>query len=417
VPLRGPRFSKDPVLEECFAGHHRMFAGEDGLPVRRVQAALIELGFPVGALGDDGKFGPDTGAAVTAYKTARGLSPNDPVVGAGTSKSLDDDLFVDPPELDPAFGEFAPFSVQHQMEPFVAFELIAMLRAPLDSWRHMMGNFTLTSLNSGLLLGIAAQSRAIDLRDAFLAAANPIQPDGNTAEDEFDQDIVPDPVQAVTITFRAGNDDRAFMLIADEVILGRARIFRVNGQSAPSTLIGTLMHELSHVRNLAGSDFLSLADDSDTDAFADTQLAAMRSAAGPRTAEVMRTWVEEMVARHLEWIVLQELNGTPGTIAVMGVQPAELAAAANFYFVEVPGTYDFNDYGKLLTAEGNELRFQQIALWLRKCATFVFSDDSDADQQSTLLFQAAADFIEALTDASPPLPPPNGVFPLLADFH
>jgi len=35
-----------------------------------------------------------------------------------------------------------------------------------------MGNFTLTSLNSGLLLGIAAQSRAIDLRDVHDAAAS-----------------------------------------------------------------------------------------------------------------------------------------------------------------------------------------------------------------------------------------------------
>jgi hypothetical protein len=409
----------DPVLEECFAGRHRMMAPEDGLPVKRVQSALIELGRSVGPAGDDGVFGDDTGTAVTAYKTDKGLSPNDPVVGPGTSKALDDDLFVDPPELDPAFGEFAPFVVKHLLEPFVARELIAMLRAPLDSWRHMMATFTLNSLNSGLLLGIVAQSRGIDLREPFLAVANPTQPNGDTADFQFDQDIIPEPrAHGVTVTFRAGNDDRAFMLIADQVILGRAHIFRRSGGQAPSTLIGTLMHELMHVRNLTASALLDQTPDSDADSFADTQLAAMRSAdGGAPTAVGMRGYVEEFVARHLEWIVLQELAGTPGTIAIRGLQPDQLAAAANFYFVEVPDTYDVNDYGKLLTAEGDDFRFRQIALWLRKCASFSFSDDPDADNQATLLFNAAADLIAARNDDSPPLPDPNGVFPLPADFQ
>jgi hypothetical protein len=44
MPLRGPRFSGAPILEECFAGGHRMLFGEDGLPVKPVQHALIELG-------------------------------------------------------------------------------------------------------------------------------------------------------------------------------------------------------------------------------------------------------------------------------------------------------------------------------------------------------------------------------------
>lgn len=418
MPLRGPRFSGDPVLEDCFAGNHRMLAPEDGLAVKRVQSALIELGKSVGPLGDDGVFGTGTGTAVTEYKTEKGLSPNDPVVGPGTSKALDDDLFVDPPELDPAFGEFAPFVVDHRLEPFVARELIVMLRAPLDSWRHMLAGFTLSSLSSGFLLGIVAMSRGRDLHDAFIAAADPTQPGGVSAENAFTDAVAPVPADGVTVTFRAAGDDRALVLIGDTVILGRARITRASdGTQAPSTLVGTLMHELTHVRNLAGSDALSLTQDTDTSAFADTELAQARSAAGPRTAEVMRLWVEEMVPRHLEWIGLQEVAGTPGTIAVRGVQPAELAAAANFYFVEVPGTYDMNDYGKLLTAEGDQLRFHQIELWLRQCATFTFSTDPDADEQATLLFKAAADFISQQTDDSPPLPQPNGVFPLPADFH
>jgi hypothetical protein len=43
---------------------------------------------------------------VTAYKAFKGLVANDPVVGPATSKALDDDLFFEPPVLDPAFAEF-----------------------------------------------------------------------------------------------------------------------------------------------------------------------------------------------------------------------------------------------------------------------------------------------------------------------
>jgi hypothetical protein len=419
MPLRGPRFSGDPILEECVAGRHRMMAPEDGLPVKRVQSALIELGTSVGPARDDGTFGPDTGNAVTAYKTDKGLIPNDPVVGPGTSKALDDDLFVDPPELDPAFGEFAPAVVEHRLEPFIGRELSAMLQAPLDSWRHMLGGFALRSLNSGFLVGIVAQSRATDLREPFLAVANPVQPSGVSAELEFDNAIVPAPVSGVTVTFQAGGDQRAFIVIGDHVILGRAQITRASTSThAPSTLLGTLVHELTHVRNLAGSEILGLTDDTDTDAFADTGLAQARSAAGPRTAEVLRVFVEEMVSRHIEWIVLQEQAGTPGTIAVRTLQPEELGAAVNFYFVDVPVIYDFNEYGRGIVAQGDAMRFRQLELWLRQCATFTFSDDEEADRQSTLLFQAAAAFM-ADKAAAPiaPLPEPNGLFPLPADFH
>ncbi|MFM2078291.1 MAG: hypothetical protein RJA49_2181, partial [Actinomycetota bacterium] len=93
MALRGPRFSGDPVLEECQAGRHRMMAPEDGLPVMRVQAALIELGRSIGDAGADGIFGQATGNAVSEYKRVKGLEPDDPVVGAGTSTALDDDLF------------------------------------------------------------------------------------------------------------------------------------------------------------------------------------------------------------------------------------------------------------------------------------------------------------------------------------
>jgi hypothetical protein len=41
------RLAGDPVLEECLAGRHRMLAGEQGLSVKRVQQALLDLGLTV----------------------------------------------------------------------------------------------------------------------------------------------------------------------------------------------------------------------------------------------------------------------------------------------------------------------------------------------------------------------------------
>ncbi|MFI1367429.1 peptidoglycan-binding protein [Streptomyces griseochromogenes] len=88
-PLRAPRFAGDPVLEQCLAGTHRMLAPEEGRAVMKVQAALIDLGFPLPRFGADGRFGDETGQAVSAFKRGQGLAPDDPVVGTGTMAALD----------------------------------------------------------------------------------------------------------------------------------------------------------------------------------------------------------------------------------------------------------------------------------------------------------------------------------------
>lgn len=88
-PLRSARFAGDPVLEACVLGTHRMMAPERGRAVLKVQSALIDLGFSVGAAGADGIFGDGTGGAVVAFKVREGLVPSDPVVGVGTMGRLD----------------------------------------------------------------------------------------------------------------------------------------------------------------------------------------------------------------------------------------------------------------------------------------------------------------------------------------
>jgi len=418
MALRSVRLKGDQVLENCLAGTHRMFAGEDGLSVMRVQSALLDLGRSLGPRGADGTFGPATGAAVTAYKADHGLVPNDPVVGPGTTRALDDELFHDPPELDPVFGEFSPAVVEHRLEQFVARELIALLRAPLDSCRHMLGRFALDALNSGTLLGIVAQSRAIDLRDAYLAIADEEQQDGLTAEEFFD-DALTSVDLANTFTYFVEGEPRAFIVISDRVILGRASIFRrSDGTRAPSPLSGVLVHELTHARNLVQIQSLLATDDTDTDAYADTDLAQTLSAAAGPTAGTLRSYVAEIAARHVHWIAVQELAGTPAEIAIRGLAAEDLARAAIFYFVEVPNLYDRNGYGAAIQTQGSAVSFEQLHLWLRLCAAQSFSDISDHDALSTEVFEAAARFCEdQIPNGTLDVAPANGVFPLSQDFH
>ena len=85
--LSAPRFYADTVLSSCLDGH-RIFQGSGDPPesVARVQQALLDLGFDVTV---DGMFGDGTGTAVHDFKVARGLVPDDPVVGPGTMAALD----------------------------------------------------------------------------------------------------------------------------------------------------------------------------------------------------------------------------------------------------------------------------------------------------------------------------------------
>jgi hypothetical protein len=417
MPLRSARLTGDPFLESCLNGTDRIFSGRDGLTVMRLQSALLDVGLSVGPAGTDGIFGSDTGAAVTTFKTGHGLVPNDPVVGSGTTQALDDDLFFDPAVLDPVFGEFSPAVVDHRLEQFVARELVFLLLAPLDSWRQMLGRFTADALASGQILGITANSRAIDLRDPFLAVADPVQ-DGSPVDQFIDDAIIAERAHGVTVEFTVNGEPRSFILINDQVILGRAATFLAGSAlRAPETLLGTLVHELTHARNLVQSAELGDTSDTDSAVFTDTTLAQTRTAlTGIRTAAGLRSFVEEVVARHVHWVVLQELAGTPGSIAVLQLGAGNLAAAAHFYFFDRRGTWDVNDYGQQLFAQGDAAKFAQLAAFLRRCAAQSFSTDFDADNASTQAFQAAAQFCDDQASNPTGLPPSDGCFPLLQDF-
>ena len=92
--LVSARFAGDPVLQACLDGTHRMLAPESGEAVRKVQQALLDLGFQLPVFGADATYGDETAAAVTQFKIAQGIEPSDGVVGPKTMAALDA-LFAD----------------------------------------------------------------------------------------------------------------------------------------------------------------------------------------------------------------------------------------------------------------------------------------------------------------------------------
>src|SRR4051794_40017879 len=101
--LRSLRFLGEPILVQCRQGTHRMMKPEEGPAVFKIQTALIDRGFPLPIFGVDGRFGDETAAAVSAYKSSKGLSPADGVVGPGTMGALDDDFAAELRPIAPWF--------------------------------------------------------------------------------------------------------------------------------------------------------------------------------------------------------------------------------------------------------------------------------------------------------------------------
>lgn len=399
--LNSARFSGDRILEQCAAGTFRMLAGQDSLSVLRVQEALAVLGYYAGKL--DGDFGSQTGTAVSAFKVANGLSPADPVVGAGTSTRLDALMFVDPPALDPAFGELAPYVAAHLVEPFVGFELNYLLSCPLDSLRHEIGVAMLLLLRSNDCLAIVAQTRAVDIPDPRVTA-------------EAKDRMATFTSSAITVPF-TGTDglDHVAVAIKDLTIMGRRFSANIHGKKAVVGMREALCHELTHVRNLH-RDLLSTPD-SDGSAYLDTGLAANLSAStGQSTAVVLQHFVHEIVASHVGWITIREDAGDP--FAARFLPAAALAEVAYYYFMQTDlGWFRDNGYMAAFRASGDNVTYRQIALWLRIAAGFTFSDNAEVNDVSAQLFWDAAFAAEDLAaDPGAAHLPADGVYPAPTDY-
>lgn len=405
MALQSARFSGDPVLEQCLAGTHRMFAPEENLSVMRVQEALRRLDFDPGPL--DGIFGGTTGTAVSKFKQEHNLSPTDPVVGVGTSGKLDSLLLHSPPALDPDFAELAPFVAAHSVEPFVGLELTPLILAPLNSQRHDVARSMLDALNSGHCLAMVAGSRASGVQDPRIPA-------------DVKAEMANLGPSAGMVREFTGTDGAEHIVMAIDDLTIRGKRFLVHRPTLRKVKIdlrGTLCHELTHIRNSG----LGLADtpDLDTDTFLDPNLAAAMSAAsGRQTARVFAQFAHEMNARHVDWIIEQEVAGNP--FAAQFLQPVELSEAAHFYFAESDREFYFQDNGYIgaILARGHTAIYQQMALWLRHCAQMTFNHDPAKQAISAQLFLDAADSAE-LTAVNPGLlrPPGNGLFPLSQNFQ
>lgn len=403
MAMQAARFLGDPVLNACLAGAHRMLADEDNISVMRVQEALNTMGYAAGPL--DGIFGLNTGAAVSAYKSDHGLQPTDPVVGPGTSAQLDADLFTDPAYLDPAFGEVASYVAAQVMDPFAGFEITHLLNTPLNSQRRDVGFFLLSALDSGLCRAIVTASRALSIPDPRV----PAQTKSSLANLRGSGITVPfaeaDGTQHVAIGFR------------DITLMGRRVITDVNGLTARVGVREVLCHEVTHLRN----EGTTLGDTPDTDGtvFLDTGLAAQMSATGRATARVFLAFVHEMVASHVGWITVREDANDP--FAARFLPPGALARAAFYYFAEIRDQLDFdwfhdNGYIEAFVNSGPAVCYQQVALWLRQCVNFTFTDDAEGQQISTQLFLDAADAADAEAANPGSLPPADGVTPGPSDF-
>ena len=78
----------DPLLNECFHNQRLLNAGSSGESVKKIQRALLTLGFPMPAFGVDGRFGKETTGAVMAFQRQNGLNA-DGKIGYQTIASLD----------------------------------------------------------------------------------------------------------------------------------------------------------------------------------------------------------------------------------------------------------------------------------------------------------------------------------------
>jgi peptidoglycan hydrolase-like protein with peptidoglycan-binding domain len=85
--LKSPRFSEIPEFENI----RYIRKGDKGLVIKKLQQALVDLGFPLPKFGVDGIFGDETESAVKNYQRARGLS-QDGIVGPITIAAIDSDF-------------------------------------------------------------------------------------------------------------------------------------------------------------------------------------------------------------------------------------------------------------------------------------------------------------------------------------
>jgi hypothetical protein len=92
--LQSPRFRDNVELERIFDGEKTLSTSDNGIPVKKVQRGLYDLGLKMPVYGIDGKWGPETKRAVIDFQILSGLTGKDidGIVGPVTLGLLDSSL-------------------------------------------------------------------------------------------------------------------------------------------------------------------------------------------------------------------------------------------------------------------------------------------------------------------------------------
>ncbi|HET7461253.1 MAG TPA: DUF4157 domain-containing protein [Longimicrobium sp.] len=98
--LRSNRFKGNTQLEAAFDGESAIRAGARGLHVTILQQALVDAGHALPVYGVDGSFGAETGTALRAFQSSKGLTGPavDGVLGPVTMDLLDQHFLGHAPE-------------------------------------------------------------------------------------------------------------------------------------------------------------------------------------------------------------------------------------------------------------------------------------------------------------------------------
>ncbi|MEJ2459572.1 MAG: peptidoglycan-binding protein, partial [Novosphingobium sp.] len=152
--FRSTRFQGDRVLQDVLNARRQLRNGSRGEPVRKVQQALIDLGFPLPRFGVDGKFGNETGTAVRSFQQAQHIQV-DGIVGPVTMGKLDDAIAARTvPPVPPTPG---PGPVRERVLQSVRVEL------PLTRERIEAAKLYDASRDATSLRAVDARGASVDL--------------------------------------------------------------------------------------------------------------------------------------------------------------------------------------------------------------------------------------------------------------
>jgi Putative peptidoglycan binding domain len=156
--LSSALFSSSADLQSVADGARRILEPETSDSVALIQAALVALGFSLPQAGIDDAFGAETGAAVSAFKRSRGLSPSDPVVGVGTMNRLDFEVaYLEGAASDAHVADARALAA----DPFFA-GLVELQRPDLDLTRVLTDFFEFGNrMCFRMSFGLSAQAAAL----------------------------------------------------------------------------------------------------------------------------------------------------------------------------------------------------------------------------------------------------------------